>query len=164
MNNRGSILVLALISVLVLSVMAIAGLTVSTTEIQTTDTLFLRKSAYYLAVQGVEQVRDLIYQDPNPEVVGTLIRTTTDTTYNEGGMAKSYITGSLIDLEAGSPKGVTMFDGFDPPPMPGISLGAISAIQPVVWDVRITSRINVGRKRAYSEIQTGVYSIVTTGY
>ena len=164
MNNRGSILILSLIAVLVLSVMVIAGLTVSTTEIHTTDTLFLRKTAYYMAVEGVEQVRDLIYEDPNPDVVQVISKSTSDTTRNEGGMAKAYITGSLIDMENNTPQPITMFDGFEPPPMPGISLGAITGIQPVIWDVAVTSRITVGRKQAYAEIQSGVYSIVTTGY
>jgi len=168
--NRGSVLILALIAVLILSIMAIAGLTVSTTEVQTTDTTFLRKIAYYEAVEGVEEVRDVIFQFPDSDSVETIVKTQSDTTSFVGtasgegrhmGYNKAYMTGSLIDLQNNTPQYISQVQGFNPPPLPGISLGMITSIFPVVWDVEVTSEITVGRKKAYAEIQAGIYGTIT---
>jgi hypothetical protein len=150
--------------------MAIAGLTVSTTEVQTTDTLFLRKIAYYEAVEGVEEVRDLIFQFPDSDSVETLSKSLNDTasfvgtSSGEGkhmGYNKAYLTGTLIDLQNNDPQTISQVEGFSPPPLPGISLGIITSIFPVVWDVKVTSEITVGRKNAYAEIQAGIYGTIT---
>ena len=54
--EKGSMLVLAIIATLILSLILVAGLTVSTTEVHTTQNYFLNKVSYYKAVEGVEIV------------------------------------------------------------------------------------------------------------
>ena len=168
--EKGSVLVLTLIAVLILSGMAITGLTVSTTEAQSTQNFYLNKRAYYTAVEGVEVVRNLIYNDPAPENVTTLKKIPTDTWVGNTSMNYTYyVTGSMEDLQyfkEGVYELPTVggFQGFDPPPLPSISMGGTISIAPVVWQVNITSEVYFGKKKSYSEIQSGIYSIVTVDY
>jgi hypothetical protein len=167
--QRGSILVLTLVSVIILSVMAITGLTVSDNENRTTQNYFLNKSAYYTAVEGVEIIRNTIYQKPEPDAVLIINKTLADTTADEEGITKSYMTGSFDDLQnylkyQMTPPSIDYFQGFKPPPFPGVSLGSRISISPVVWHVRITARVQSGSKSAYTHIESGIYSILTTGY
>jgi len=168
-KRNGSALVLTLMAVLILSGLAITGLTVSSTEIQSTHNFYLNKQAYYTAVEGVEQVRNLILQNPEPTEVIAISKTFNDTTSNENGIYKGYITGSMQDLRyyvdyGTDPPPVDSFEGFDPPPLTGIAMGSQVNISPVIWRVDITSRVTVGKRTSYSEIESGVYSIVMTGY
>ncbi len=168
--QKGSILVLTLIAVLILSGMAITGLTISTTESQSTQNFYLSKRAYYAAVEGVEVVRNMIYEDPDPGVVNTIQKTPDQT--RVGGADKNYtlyVTGSMVDFQdylngnADLPT-VGGFMGFDPPPLPSISLGAGTFnIAPVIWQVNITSEVYLGKRKSYAEIESGIYSIVETG-
>jgi hypothetical protein len=165
----GSALVITIIAVLILSSLAITGLTVSSTEVQSTQNFLMNKRAYYTALEGVEELRNEIYRNPAPEYVVTLNRTK-DTT-QEGGEANYtfYITGSMENLRnyieyQTPPPNVDFFQGFSPPPLPAIGLGGTVTVSPVVWDVHVTATVSTGKKKSYAEIQTGVYSIVSTGY
>lgn len=167
-KEKGSILILTVIAVLILSIMAAGLLNVGTTEIYTTQNYQMNKSAYYETVTGVEEIRNLIYNAPNAEAVTSIVKSTYDTEVAEGGMKRAYMTGTLKDREAGGSYGigvpVTKFEGFDPPPLPGISLGSISSVSPVIWKVNITGEVNIGKRKAYAEIASGVYSVLTVSY
>lgn len=168
--QKGSVLVLTLIAVLILSGMAITGLTISTTEVQSTQNFFLNKTAYYTALEGVEVVRNDIYNDPDPNTVITISKTPGET--RSGSEEKNYtyyITGSMEDLQyllnyQQEPPPVGAFQGFDPPPLPGISLGGSVSIAPVIWHVNITAEVYFGKRKSYAEIESGIYSIVTVEY
>lgn len=187
-SDKGSILVLTLMSVLILSILVSGLLTVGTTEVYTTRNFQLSKSAYYAAVQGVEEVRNLIYNYPDASTVKSIKRHFNGlegpmlsddnmgygTNDPQGGMERSYITGSLKVLESYELSGGTydssqipyidQVQGFDPPPLPSVSLGGTSSIAPVVWKVTVTAKVKVGNRIAYSEISSGVYSILTIAY
>lgn len=170
-KEKGSVLVLTIIAVLILSIMVTGLLTVGTTEIYTTQNFHLKKSAYYTAMQGVEEIRNEIYNTPDAMAVSGIIKMPPANAYtSSGGFLKYYVTGSLKDLEEilagtntdGVPLG--QFKGFDPPPLPAISLGGSSSIQPIVWKVQVTAKIDANKRSTYSEVLTGVYSVLTVGY
>ena len=70
----------------------------------------------------------------------------------------------MLDMQNGTSQNVKPFTGFDPPPLPSISLGSSTGIQPVIWYVPVTSEVTVGSKRSFTEIEAGIYSILMTGY
>jgi hypothetical protein len=185
-KEKGSIMILTVMAVLILSVMVTGLLNVGTTEIYTTQNYQLDKTAYFTAVQGAEEVRNLIYNTPDPESVTTIKRypngiegpnisgenpaygTSTDLE----GINRSYITGSLKELEAyyaagGSSSALHYVDqlkGFEAPPLPSISMGGGASVAPVIWKVNITAEVKMGKRVSYSEVITGVYSIITISY
>jgi len=163
-RDGGSILLLTVMAVMILSILVVGLLTVGTTEVQTTHNHYLNKVAYYGALEGVELIRDEIFRQPQPEYVTTINRDLYATRSDQGPLKEGYVTGTLRDLLAGTSQPVGVFRGFQPPPFPGISLGSITSISPVVWNVTVSSEIRAGRTRAYSEIQTGIYSVLTVGY
>lgn len=172
-NERGSVLVLTLIAVLILSIMVTGLLTVGTTEIYTTQNYQMNRTAYYTAVSGIEDIRNRIYSTPDSGSVTSISISIFDIDpYIEsqgGGMKTAYMTGSLKNREAGG-TGVPIekFDGFMAPTFPGISLGGSSSIAPVIWKVNVTAEASFRGKRtkktSYAELITGVYSVLTVGY
>jgi hypothetical protein len=181
-KEKGSVLVLTIIAVLILSIMVTGLLNVGTTEIYTTQNFHLNKVAYYIAVEGVEDIRNRISNNPDPESVSAIaIPPPTDAYASSGGGYQSYyITGSLADMESQLLSGTSVvlggegdlpegeaiveFSGFEPPPLPAISLGGGSSIEPIVWKVQVTSTIRANKRSTYSEVVTGVYSVLTVGY
>jgi hypothetical protein len=154
-NERGSILLLTVMAVMILSILVVGLLTVGNTEVQTTHNHYLNKVAYYSALEGVEEIRNEIYNQPQPEYVTAINRDLYTTSSDQGPLRRGYVTGSLRDLLAGTPQPVGAFNGFQPPPFPGISLGSITSISPVIWSVSISSEVRAAGRRAYSELQTG---------
>lgn len=159
--EKGSMIILAIIATLILSLILVAGLTVSTTEVNTTQNYYMNKISYYKAAEGVEIVTDLIRNTPDPT---TIVIASTEYVDQQTGMTKSFITGSLVDLQNGNTQNVTPFMGFDPPPLVGMSLGTMIGITPVIWFVPVTSEVTVNKKRSFTEIEAGIYSILITGY
>lgn len=186
-QERGSVLILTILAVFLLSLMVTGLMNVGTTEVYSTQNYQLSKTAYYTAVQGVEEIRNLIYNYPDAQNVITIKRyftgfegpllesdkTMTGTTTEDVGFTRSYITGTMKDMEeyneasGDSTKAALLgqLEGFKAPPLPAISLGGGSSIAPVVWKVNVTSQVKQGaRGAAYAEILSGVYSILTVAY
>ncbi len=162
--EKGSMLVLAIMATLVLSIILVAGLTVSTTEVHTTQNYFLNKQSYYEAVRGLEIVTQMIRTTADP---GTIYVPADEFGVKQAGVEMKFITGSLVDLQNNTTQNVRSFQGFAPPPLPSISLGASTGVTPVIWYVPITAEVKMGsalRKQSYTEIEAGVYSILMTGY
>ncbi len=151
---------------MILSLLMIGLLTVGTTELQTTQNFQLNKNAYYAAVQGVEEIRNLIHQNPDAASVTALTKSKTETGMSDTfgdikvGTSRAYIVGTLKDWEENTPQLLDRFKGFDPPPLRGISAG----VDPVVWKVTITAGALMGNRAGYAEIEAGIYSIIETGY
>lgn len=169
-KEKGSIMILTMVAVLILSVMLTGLLTVGTTEIFTTQNYHLKKLAYYTAVQGVEEIRNEIISAPNADAVRNINMSSYDTEEYEGSVKRSYITGSLKDREAGGSSGIgqpiTEMEGIDAPPPPGISIevGRTSTMW-MIWKVMVTADVIAGQRGkriAYSELIAGVYSVVGT--
>jgi hypothetical protein len=163
-KENGSLLVLTLIAVLILSLLMIGLLTVGTTELQSTQNFQLNKSAYYAAVQGVEEVRNEIYNDP--AAAGGIIKSKSETGVSDTfgdikvGTSRAYITGTHKDWEENTPQNIKPFEGFKPPGASGISMGLVKL---KVWKVTITAEARMGNRASYAEIEAGIYSFIT-GY
>jgi len=157
--KKGSILILALVTIMILSIMAIAGLSVTNIEIQTSGNYQRGKRALYKAINIVETIRMKIENNPDPAFV-----TGDELKCNEKSGNEQYITGTLVDFEQNSAKSVVRFETFNPPPFKGMSLDDRISVSPVIWYVPVTTMIKEGKYRSYSEIQSGVYSILNTGY
>ena len=182
--ERGSVLILTMMAVLILSVLVSGLLEVGTTEIYTTQNYELQKAAYYKAIEGVEEIRSLII-DPNNDALdiaqirrypafleGPLLvdDISSDGTIDHlGGLERSYITGTLIDMESyyydangaelSSPNtsaagNIRELLGFDVPPIVGTSVQNMVTIG---FDVTVTARVKAAERVAYSEINCGVY-------
>lgn len=162
--EKGSMLILAIFATLILSIIMVAGLSVSTTEVHTTQNYYMNKRSYYKAVEGLEIVTQMIRVAPDPS---TIIVLATDFEEKDPGNKAKVITGSLVDFQNNTPQNVKVFTGFAPPPLPSISLGTSMGVAPVIWYVPITAEVKLGAvqtKRAYTEIEAGIYSILMTGY
>ncbi len=159
--EKGSMLILAIIATLILSMIMVAGLTVSTTEAHTTQNYYINKVSYYNAMEGLEVVIEQIRNESNPE---NIFVEPNDYSISQTGVNRLFITGTLVDLEGGLTQKVKKFTGFPPPPLPGISLGPGSGISPILWYVPITSKVTVNNKSSYTELEAGIYSSVTIAY
>jgi hypothetical protein len=188
-KDKGSILVLTVVSVLLLSVMVIGLLTTGDVELMSAQNQYLNRVAYYTAIQGMEEIRNLIYHDPTIEVIQ---KSYDDDIHHEAeGMERTYMTGSLWDLEyirTGSGSVV----GINPGGTGGASVsefndklerdkdeykqlkGKLRFVRSMsldeikgtefVWNIKITSMVTFGRQIAYSEISAGILTFLPVDY
>lgn len=172
-SQRGSLIILAIVAALVLSVIMAGGLMVTNTETFTTHNLYMNKNSFYTAVQGLEVVTDRIRNTSDPSTISVHPGSNV---YKADTFTRRYQTGTLIDMQTNQVPNLSIYRGFDPPPLVGVGLGTSMNIAPVVWDVRITSEVTAGspkaslgggqktRQRSYTELEAGVYTTVVTGY
>ncbi len=162
--RRGSILILALVTIMILSIMAIAGLTVTSIENETTANFYRSKQAFYVAVEGVEQMRALM-KDLDADDIAALEKSIIDTKIiGYGNNYTAYITGSLKDLEDNISNPMEIFEGFNPTHLSGSSVeNTGTGVVPVIWYLPITAKKTTGKRTSYSEIQTGILGIVKSG-
>jgi len=170
--RKGSALILTLVAVLILSFMASGLLTVGNTETLTTENYQLTKEAYYVAVQGVEEIRNEIYNKPEEEYVKTITKSSYETEqYDTHGGRSYYFTGPQYKVGEGGSyvmgDPLEGFPGFIAPQFAGMDLGKNKAIKmaPMIWKVHVTSEVSTGsknRKMAYSELIVGVYAVIKT--
>ena len=109
-GNRGSTLVMVLISVLILSLIALSALTQSGTEIGTSRNFFQDKSAFYSADAGIQwginEIRTAVASAFDPSNVS----------FTQTVGRYTFYSGSITD---GSAQAVKGFRGFKPPPPVG---------------------------------------------
>ena len=150
-KEKGSMLIIALITVLILSFIVASGIRTTTTELYTTYNYYLKKSSYYYAVAGVESVAIMVKNSEDPSSISL-----DKTEHTEDGSTVRLFTG---DFETGVTN-VTVFQGFQPPPLPGISLGTSTSVKPIIWELNMASELTKGKRKAYSEIEAGIYSLM----
>lgn len=167
-NEKGSVLVLTIISALILSLLVTGLLSIGTTELHTTRNFQLNKISYYAALEGLADIRNMIIDTESAPDVELIVKTVYDTksreTFNDGngakgtGIYRTYITGSLLDFQEKTPQTVKRFYGFEAPPL----LGSSSSLNltPIVWRVHITSEALMGTRGGYTEVVAGIYYTV----
>ena len=160
--EKGSIFILTIITVLILSLLVIGLLSVGTTEIQTTHNFYMSKVAYYEAIRGVETIVNQIRFATDGDEVTNIAIDEEEYKIESGRMSKHFIIGSLKNMQSGTQQNIEIFSGFDPPPIKAV--GQQDGIRPVVWYIPVTSVVSIGEKKAFKEIQVGVYSILKTKY
>jgi hypothetical protein len=166
-SDKGSVLVLTIIAVLILSIMVTGLLNVGTTEIYTTQNYHLKKSAYYTAVQGIEEIRDMIvnFKKTNQSPASIAVLPPSEAYSSSGGFLRFYVTGSQKDLEdilnGTNPTGVFIkkFEGFKAPPPRGYNVAWGNTIELEAWKVQVTAKIQANKRTTYSEITAGVLTI-----
>ena len=142
--------------VLILSIMVIAGLTITSIEANTSQNYYMGKKVFYAAEEGVNETIEIIKITPDPTTFDL------NKTLSVSNETRTLITGSLFDLENNDPQKISGFTGFTPPPLPAISLSGSIGITPVIWDVPVSAHIKVGNRHAYAEVEAGVYATVVT--
>ncbi len=174
-GEKGSILVLTIVSVLILSLIVTGLLTVGTTEIHSTQNFHMNKAAYYAALEGIEEIRVSIADDPDVAFVTSISRSPEpppegtqknesfdagdeDRKFDNLGISRSYITGNLKDFKDNTPQTVSKFEGFDAPQFRGLAMGTETTMIPVVWRVEVTAEAGMGKRVGYAEIIAGVYA------
>ncbi len=157
-NKKGAMMILVLITVLLLSIITIGGLTLATSDIHITQNYYFDRLSYYTAVGGINRGIVEIAQAPDPMSISINHQDTS------GNLETRYYTGTIEDYNGGeiSPENVGIFTSINPPPPPGVSLDA--NIQPIIWDLMITGVVKTGNKIAFSEIETGVYTLINKTY
>ncbi len=138
-KEKGSVLVLVLFGVIILSLIGVMGLNRSKTEISITRNFFADKDSFFTAESGISLGTDqLRYSvDPATEIFGPV----TDGT-------RSYRSGPLYDtygFAITDPQYITPFLTFDPPPPIGISVETSGSMGVSItpWEVTSSSSVKV---------------------
>jgi len=178
-NERGSALVLTIVSVLILSVMVSGLLNVGTTEMYTTRNYQLQKYAYYTAVEGVEEIRNKINHINNNEIDNLKrlpLSNTADPNfgtefYGYNGFRYVYVTATLEEYEAykkgvGAINAISRVDtGVIPGTPPASAMATAQGHSnptaiPVQWQLYVTAEVGKAGLSAYAEILAAVWGAV----
>lgn len=153
--EKGSMLVLAIITVLIMSIMVAGMLTIGTTEVKTTQNHQLKKKSFYHAIQGLEIVIEQVRNAEDPTTIQVNKVTAPPTEYD--GTKKNFYTGNM----AAGATPVSRFKEIQAPQIVGMSLGTESGFVPVMYRVPVTAEVAVGSKQpAITEVEAGVYSLM----
>ncbi len=150
-KNRGSALLLVLIALLILSLIGLAALTQSGSEINTTGNFYRDKSAFYAADAGIQRGMDEIQKQFNSPTSVIL-----DNNFSN----QRYYTGTMTDTSA---QYVKAFMGFKAPPPVGqsIEMGGELNMQFVPWHLTVTAESKAGTKnQVRKQLQTVVITMV----
>lgn len=152
-KTDGSAIILVMISMIILSLIVIAGLTSIGTEMSTARNYVADKTAFYAADAGInyglDQVRDELY----PPVVQFTV-TSGKVEYKSGG------------LEYPSEMPVSAFNGFKLPPPRGMSIEVGAETGAVVnpWQLTVSSKVNNNLKGLSRKEITVVFQSLSTEY
>jgi hypothetical protein len=147
-DEKGSVLVLVLIGVLVISILGISGLTKSTTEISVSRNFNDDKIALFTANSGINYGINELRNTIDPQSVQFQI---SDTEY-----FSSFKSGKITDS---TPQNVTGFLSFTPPPPSGVSLeiGGEAGVSLTAWNLIVSSHVSIPtRGEARKQIQSAV--------
>jgi Tfp pilus assembly protein PilX len=152
-NDRGSALVLVLVSVLILSIIGLAGLTSISTELGTARNFVADKTAFYAADSGINLGLDRVRSELYPPVVQ----------FTESDAYVELKTGALTDTAA---QPVKAFTGFTLPPPRGMSVEVGSetgaAVNP--WQLTVSSRVKNNLKGMSRKQLTVVFQSLSAEY
>jgi hypothetical protein len=150
-SDRGSTLVLVLISVLILSLIALSALTMSNTEIGTTRNFFQDKNAFYAAEAGLEDgIQRISTSKMDPAGVS----------FTESFGKMTYYSGKVTDV---TEQYVEAFKGFKPPPPRGqsIEMGGELGMGSAAWRLHVSAGGSAGtRNQSRKQLQTVVVTMV----
>jgi hypothetical protein len=151
--EKGSVLILTIITVLIFSIMVAGLLTIGTTEIKTTQNYLQKKKSFYHAVQGLEIVIEQVRNSEDPTSIQ--VDKVASPPLEADGTRKNYYTGNMLTGVAT----VSRFEEIQAPQLVGISLGT-EAPTPIMYRVPIVAEVAVGSKDpACTEIEAGVYAL-----
>jgi hypothetical protein len=153
--QKGSVLILTIVTVMIMSIMIAGLLTVGTTELRTSQNYQLKQKSFYHAVQGLETVIEMTRHTDDPTTIQ--VARLSSPPLDADGTRKNYYTGSMATGAAS----VTHFDEIQAPQLVGISLGTETGIIPIMYKVPIVSEVSIGsRAPACTEIEAGIYALL----
>jgi hypothetical protein len=154
-KNKGSALLLVLIAMLILSLIGLAALTQSGSEINTSGNFYQDKSVFYSADAGIQVgIND--------------IRTAVALTFDPSNVSFTHTLGKYTfysgSITQGSAQTVKGFNGFKPPPPVGMSVemsGELGAVT-LPWELTVTAAAAVGSKnQVRKQLRTVVVSMAS---
>ena len=96
--EKGSVLILTIITVLIFSIMVAGLLTIGTTEIKTTQNYLLKKKSFYHAIQGLETVIEQARHVDDPTTI--TVSKVSSPPLESDGTRKNFYTGNMKDGES----------------------------------------------------------------
>lgn len=151
-NEKGSVFILVLIGILVISLLGVSGLTKSTTEMSISKNFNSDKNSLLTADSGINYGINELRNTFDPQSVNFSV--------TQGNGHDSFWSGLLSNSDKGNPQNVEALTSFSPPFPPGISLDEDSGISITAWNLAVSSNT---RGNARKEIQTAVVTL-STGY
>ena len=149
--NRGSALLLVLIALLILSLIGLAALTQSGSEINTTGNFYKDKSVFYTADAAIQiGINEIEKQFTSP--VGVIL----DGVFSR----QRFYSGTMTDTTA---QPVKAFTGFKAPPPVGqsIEMGSALNMTTMPWQLTVTAVSKAGSKNQIrKQLQTVVITMV----
>jgi Tfp pilus assembly protein PilX len=153
--EKGSVLILAIITTLIMSIMIAGLLTIGSTEVRSTQNYQLKKKSFYHAVQGLETVIEQVRNSDDP--ISIQVNKVSSPPMEADGTRKNYYTGNM---SAGVTT-VSQFEEIQAPQLVGISLGTEAGYIPVMYRVPVTAEVAQGSNHpAVTEIEAGVYALM----
>jgi Tfp pilus assembly protein PilX len=153
--EKGSVLILAIITTLIMSIMIAGLLTIGSTEVRSTQNYQLKKKSFYHAVQGLETVIEQVRNSDDP--ISIQVNKVSSPPMEADGTRKNYYTGNM---SAGVTT-VSQFEEIQAPQLVGISLGTEAGFIPVMYRVPVTAEVGQGSNHpAVTEIEAGVYALM----
>jgi Tfp pilus assembly protein PilX len=150
-DERGSVLVLVLIAVMLLSLLGVSALTQSSSDLAISRNFKNDKVAFFTADSGINDGINRLRNSVDPTSVLVPV-----TKMNQG---MSYYSGSVSDT---TPQTVRAFTAFDPPPPTGVSIemGGDAGITQTAWELKVSSKPDATKSiKAKKEIQTAVVTL-----
>jgi len=151
-NKKGSVLILVMMGILILSLMGIMGLNKSRTEITITGNYYSDKTAFFAAETGLSIGKNLLRNSLDPETVVFGPTKSGNTTFRSGGLYDT--DGTLIT----SPQTVIPFTTFPPPPPTGMTLDENMGLRLTSWELSVTAEgiSNALAQKSRKELTTTV--------
>ena len=151
-KEKGSVLILVMMGALILSIIGVMGLNKTKTEISISRNFYSDKTAFFAAESGISQGKNILRNslDPASVIFGPV---------NSG--VSTFRSGKLYD-EYGyivtSPKYVTPFTAFPPPPPTGMTLDPNMGLYLTSWELSVTalSSSTMGGSKSRRELTTTV--------
>lgn len=158
-HENGSVLILVMLGVLLLSVVGVMGLNKTKTEVNITRNYYADKTAFFTAESGLSIGKNLLRNtlDPGSVVFGPV--DTVNTTYRSGAL---YDSDGLVIT---SPQNVIPFTTFPAPPPTGMTLDQNMGLHLTTWELSVTSQSTstVSQQRSRKELTT-IIAILQSEY
>ncbi len=151
-SEKGSILILVMLGVLILSVIGVMGLNKTKTEVTITRNYYADKTAFFTAESGLNIGKNMLRNslDPGTVIFGPV--ETVNTSYRSGPLYDRY--GYVIT----APQSVIPFTAFPAPPPTGMTLDPNMGLHLTSWELSVTafSTSTVSQQRSRKELTTTV--------
>ena len=153
-KEKGSVLILVMFGVIILSLMGITGLNRTKTEISITRNFFADKDSFFTAENGISMGTDKLRNSVDP--AGEIFGPVTDGT-------RSFRSGPLYDTygyKVTDPQYIAPFLTFDPPPPIGISVETSGSMGVSVTPWQVISSSSVKVPGGGNDARKEVHSII----